>query len=267
MATGARALIALHRGEPEGSEPATGYLAALAVALRRESEGSPRVALEVLASVWDSSLAAGLLTPCLAVAPDLVRLSRAVGDMGRARDASAVIDRTVAANPGVGTIAATGLRCRGLVTDEAGPLVEAAAMLRDLPRPLDFAVACEDAGESLGRSGRTAEARAWFDDALRSYERLDAGWDRARATARMRALGLRRAGRPAGTRPKVGWDALTRGERAVVELVADGLSNPEVAERLYLSRHTVKRHLANAMLKLGLSSRFDLAREAVRPEA
>jgi DNA-binding CsgD family transcriptional regulator len=55
-------------------------------------------------------------------------------------------------------------------------------------------------------------------------------------------------------------------ERAVVELVGERLSNAEVAERLFLSVHTVKRHLANARLKLGPASRADLARGG-RPEA
>ena len=76
----------------------------------------------------------------------------------------------------------------------------------------------------------------------------------------MRALGLRRGGRQAPSRPKSGWDALTPSERTVVDLVAEGLSNPEVAERLFVSRFTVKRHLSNAMLKLGFTSRMEVVR-------
>jgi DNA-binding NarL/FixJ family response regulator len=134
-------------------------------------------------------------------------------------------------------------------------LVEAATALAEGPRPLDRAMAAEDAAAALGRTGDLDRARPWFEAALRTYESLDAGWDIARATARMRTLGLRRGQREHRHRPSVGWDALTRGERAVVELVAQGMSNPEVAEQLFLSRHTVKRHLANAMVKLGESSR------------
>ena len=83
----------------------------------------------------------------------------------------------------------------------------------------------------------------------------------------MRALGVRQGSREARKRPTTGWEALTRGERAVVELVAEGLSNPEVAERLFLSRHTVKRHLSNAMVKLGIASRVELARPTARRDA
>lgn len=52
--------------------------------------------------------------------------------------------------------------------------------------------------------------------------------------------------------------ALTRREREVVALVAVGYTNPEVAEQMYLSRHTVKRHLSNAMTKLDVHSRRQL---------
>jgi DNA-binding CsgD family transcriptional regulator len=69
---------------------------------------------------------------------------------------------------------------------------------------------------------------------------------------------LRRLGRRLPTASHRELASLTRSERAVVALVAEGLTNPEVAEQLYLSRHTVKRHLANAMGKLGVSSRREL---------
>jgi len=49
--------------------------------------------------------------------------------------------------------------------------------------------------------------------------------------------------------------ALTRREFEVLRLVAQGLSNPAIAERLVLSEHTVHRHLANILSKLGLPSR------------
>lgn len=60
-------------------------------------------------------------------------------------------------------------------------------------------------------------------------------------------------------RPLVGWPSLTPTEQAVVALVADGLSNPDIAERLFISRSTVKTHLHHAFTKLDISNRAELA--------
>ncbi|MBV8991072.1 MAG: response regulator transcription factor [Solirubrobacterales bacterium] len=57
---------------------------------------------------------------------------------------------------------------------------------------------------------------------------------------------------------------LTPRELDVLKLVAQGLSNPEIAERLVLSEHTVHRHLANILRKLNLSSRSAAAAWGVR---
>jgi pimeloyl-ACP methyl ester carboxylesterase/DNA-binding CsgD family transcriptional regulator len=60
-------------------------------------------------------------------------------------------------------------------------------------------------------------------------------------------------------RPATGWEALTGAERRVADLVAGGLANREVAERLFLSRYTVETHLKHVFAKLGVSSRAELA--------
>jgi DNA-binding CsgD family transcriptional regulator len=61
-----------------------------------------------------------------------------------------------------------------------------------------------------------------------------------------------------------GWEALTDAERRVADLVAGGLANREVAERLFLSRYTVETHLKHVFVKLGVSSRAELAALAPR---
>jgi pimeloyl-ACP methyl ester carboxylesterase/DNA-binding CsgD family transcriptional regulator len=65
-------------------------------------------------------------------------------------------------------------------------------------------------------------------------------------------------------RPAAGWDALTGAEQRVAQLVAGGLTNRQVAERLYLSRYTVETHLKRVYIKLGVSSRSELASLARR---
>jgi DNA-binding CsgD family transcriptional regulator len=60
-------------------------------------------------------------------------------------------------------------------------------------------------------------------------------------------------------RPAVGWASLTPTERQVVDLVVGGLSNPQVAQRLLMSRETVKTHLTHVFGKLGIANRTELA--------
>jgi DNA-binding CsgD family transcriptional regulator len=81
--------------------------------------------------------------------------------------------------------------------------------------------------------------------------------------------GVRSTGRPHGTksgRPVCCWDSLTNTERRVAALVAEGLTNREVAERLFLSRHTVDFHLRRVYLKLHINSRVQLARLVVEQD-
>jgi len=65
-------------------------------------------------------------------------------------------------------------------------------------------------------------------------------------------------------RPSIGWDSLTPAERDVVRLVADGLPNKDIAERLSISPRTVQAHLTHVYSKLDVSSRVQLANEAAR---
>jgi len=65
-------------------------------------------------------------------------------------------------------------------------------------------------------------------------------------------------------RPSAGWDSLTPTELDVVRLAAQGLTNPAIGERLFISRGTVKTHLSHVFAKLGVASRSELAAEAVR---
>jgi len=60
-------------------------------------------------------------------------------------------------------------------------------------------------------------------------------------------------------RPAVGWSSLTEAELSVVRLAAEGLTNADVAARLFLSRYTVETHLKHVFVKLGVQSRAELA--------
>ena len=100
-----------------------------------------------------------------------------------------------------------------------------------------------------------AEARA----ALAAFEELGAGSDADLAASLLRHLGVK-AGRT-GPRSET---VLTKREAQVLTLLGEGLSNPEIAARLHLSRKTVEHHVAHVLAKLGLRGRAEAAAEAVR---
>lgn len=71
-------------------------------------------------------------------------------------------------------------------------------------------------------------------------------------------------GQRRGGRPSCGWDALTDTEVRVVRLVTEGYSNPEIAERMFISRRTVQTHVSHVLAKVGVRSRVELATHAIR---
>jgi predicted ATPase/DNA-binding CsgD family transcriptional regulator len=73
------------------------------------------------------------------------------------------------------------------------------------------------------------------------------------------AVAYARRTRGSRGRPSAGWGSLTPTEEQVVALAVEGLSNPEIGERLFISRGTVKTHLAHVYTKLGVSNRTELA--------
>ena len=78
------------------------------------------------------------------------------------------------------------------------------------------------------------------------------------------AVSYARRARGERKRPRHGWASLTPTEEHVVALVAEGLTNPEIATRLLMGRSTVKTHLEHIFAKLGVTSRSDLASQAAR---
>jgi len=94
--------------------------------------------------------------------------------------------------------------------------------------------------------------------ALKTFERLGATRDADAAAALLRELGA-----PARTFPK-GCGALTKREAEVLSLLAEGCSNAEIAERLYISRRTAEHHVARILSKIGLRNRAEAAAYALR---
>jgi DNA-binding CsgD family transcriptional regulator len=190
----------------------------------------------------------------------LARIGLATHDDELAQLALSNSQRRAELNPGVASIAATAAHVRGLLEPGEADLREAVDLLEPTPRRLELATALED----LGVESITTEREAAVDTLSRTlalYTELGATWDARRVRSRLRELGVRRRLVAAETETN-GWAALTSSELNVARLVAEGLTNREVAERLFVSPHTVNSHLRHVFSKLGINSRVELARLA-----
>ena len=93
---------------------------------------------------------------------------------------------------------------------------------------------------------------------------FDSAWAEGAAMSIEEAIAYVKRGRGERKRPASGWASLTPTELDVVRLVSEGLSNNDIATRLFVSPRTVQTHLTHVYTKLGLSSRVQLVQEAAR---
>ena len=128
------------------------------------------------------------------------------------------------------------------LTAEAGSTVQASRI----------AGACARAREELAYPGRLAHDLPVHADAYTEGRRMDLD----------DVIGYAMRSRGARSRPASGWASLTPTERNVVALAVEGLSNPEIGARLFMSRATVKTHLSHVYAKLQVANRTELATTA-----
>ena len=192
---------------------------------------------------------------------DGVRLAMTTGDPGIAQ-ALAGHAATLAAGSQVPHREANALHCRGLLDHDATQLLAAADRYEQAGRPLLRAQALEAAAGEFIRSGDRTQARTAFTRAVEVYGFLGAAADVARLQAGFRAHGIRRGPHAKHRQARSGWDSLTPTETKIAALVEAGLSNPEIAAKLLLSRRTIATHVSHILKKLDVHSRTDIAREA-----
>src|SRR3954447_18626677 len=182
--------------------------------------------------------------------------ARALAVLGRDDEARATLERAAAPAEAWGTRGprAALLRAGGPIEGgERGiaPLAEAVALA---PPGLERLHCLTEYGAALRRANRRREARAPLREALDLARHGGALAVARRAHAELVATGERV--RPVGAG---GVEALTPSERRVVTLAAEGQSNREIAQALFLTVKTVETHLSNAYRKLDIRSRQDLA--------
>jgi ATP/maltotriose-dependent transcriptional regulator MalT len=183
----------------------------------------------------------------------LVRALVALSDLERAR---ATVTELLALVAGIGTDIprAFALAAAGTVAAADGSLEEARLRFEDAAEifqrcgtPFETARTRIELARVLSELRRDAAAAEQAEAAYETLHAMGAERDAGYASALLRDLGR------GGTAKTL--TALTPRELEILRFVAQGLSNPRIAEKLYLSEHTVHRHLANILSKLGLPSR------------
>jgi DNA-binding CsgD family transcriptional regulator len=255
----ARASLAasVPRAERIGSQVIGSLL--LARSMDREEAGGPAEALAVLTAGFAEN--AEELDEIEDLLPDAVRLATETGDLTAAGKLAGHAV-SLAAGSEIPHRQATALYCRGMLEHDTAGLLTAAERYADAGRPLLSAKALEAAATGFLRGEDRDKARAAFIQAVEIYTSLGAAADVSRLQASFRAHGIRRGPTAKHRQARSGWDSLTPTETKVAALVVEGLSNPEIATKLLLSRRTVATHVSHILRKLGVNSRIDIAREA-----
>jgi DNA-binding CsgD family transcriptional regulator len=141
-----------------------------------------------------------------------------------------------------------------------GALREAVEVLAGSEARLEHALALVDLGAALRRANQRTEARERLREGVELAQRLAAFGLAERANDEIAAT---------GARPRkilqTGLDALTASERRVAQLAADGMSNKEIAQTLFVTIKTVEVHLSHAYRKLEISSRAQLDTALLTP--
>src|SRR4051794_48446 len=217
-------------------------------------------AFDGLAAVTEARPGFGNAVIALSSAPDRVEAAFRAGRPDDARAALAPFE-SWAEHTAMPWAQPTVAKCRALLLtdDEATQEFERAVSLSADARPLDAARTRLLFGEHLRRQRRRADARAQLRAAVDGFEALGATPWAERSRAELRATG-----ESTHKRDPAALAELTPQELQVARLVADGLSNKEVAAHLFLSPRTIDAHLRSVFSKLGVTSRTQLARHAVK---
>jgi DNA-binding CsgD family transcriptional regulator len=186
--------------------------------------------------------------------------------LGRQEEAAQLAAEQLDLARAVGTPATLGVSLRiaaPFAPDPEHTLAEAISLLEAVDGRYEQGLAFAELGAHRRRAGRRGDAREPLRRALDFAERT--GAERLRGYARAELLAV-------GARPRrtalTGPDALTSAERRVAALAAEGRSNRQIAQQLYVTQATVETHLRHAFHKLGITSRADLpARLARRHES
>ena len=198
------------------------------------------------------------LAQTLSLRPFVPALVEAYARVGRTDDARALLAQFLekALQTEQPHVVVPALRARGAADDDEAAFGEALRWQAGWGNRLEEGRTLLARGELLRRRKQRAAARHDLAAAVQRFTQVGAVTWRARAATELRAAGDRSAALPAPIAR--GPETLSQQEAAIVELVAEGLPNREIASRLFLSVKTVEGHLTAVYGKLGIRSRGQL---------
>jgi DNA-binding CsgD family transcriptional regulator len=278
LMSAARALVHVYRGRLEcgrrdahravelsvaAGRPIYALFAAEALGLAELSVADPGAAHACLAPFAHALRTAGGEPALLRCTLDDVEALVRVGDLDAAATLLGPFEQR-ARRLGRGWAVAGSSRCRGLLLAASGDLAGAEAALEaavavhgQLSLPFECARSMLSAAEVHRRARHRGLAAQLLEQALEAFERLGSPLWAERVHGELGRLG-RRTQLPSGIE-------LTAGERQVALHVAEGLTNAQVASKLFLSVRTVESHLSRIYQKLGVSNRTQLSRKLATP--
>jgi DNA-binding CsgD family transcriptional regulator len=276
-ALAARALVGAHLGAEEPARAETAAALALAPDPAEYGSATSRAALGLLELSCDDARAAhaalaslvekcneeGIVEPGgLRFVPDEVEALVMLGEREPALSLLDAFEEHSRRLRRPGALAAAG-RCRGLVAASSRDLEAALSSFRaaldaygGLPLPFERARTLLALGSAQRHAGERRAARETLEEALALFGRLGASLWAERTRRELRRI--------SGRAPSRG--ELTATERRVAELVAEGMTNREVAAALYVTPRTVEGTLTRVYMKLGVRSRTELARRLAPPQ-
>ncbi|CAL9347019.1 hypothetical protein SUDANB19_00395 [Streptomyces sp. enrichment culture] len=196
----------------------------------------------------------------------LVRIARCAGAREQAATVVAVMRDLTGRHPAGRSLQGAAMHAEGVLRDDVR-LVELAHQDQRLAaRPLALAAALEDSGLLARDAGAGQQSTTRLRQALCLYEKAGASLLARKVRSRLKEQPARAGGNPPQA-PVPGWESLTESERRVGMLVAQGLTNREVAKRLFLSPHTVDSHLRQCFAKFAVNNRVELTRAVLEHHA
>jgi ATP/maltotriose-dependent transcriptional regulator MalT len=203
---------------------------------------------------------ARLLEISVTAIPYTARIALRAGREDGCRDLMRQAQRLAGASPGMATTSGIAAHVEGIARRDPDALARAVTAYQETGRALAAVMAGEDLGRTLLHGGDRAAAVMYLRSALSTAGEIGALRHADRIRRVLREVGVRHRFSSPRRQATFGWGSLTDAELRVASLAAEGLTNQAIAERLYLSPHTINTHLRHAFNKLGVHSRVGLTR-------